>query len=94
MSRSKWKSLFAGLNSSKSVKRVNRSSQMGRNLKITPFYLGQTFKIHNGKGFVKLQVTDGMIGHKFGEFVFTRAKYEYKRRKKRRKMKKKLKKKA
>jgi small subunit ribosomal protein S19 len=76
MSRSKWKGLFTGSNSSKPVKSINRSSQINRNLRITPFYLGQTFKIYNGKSFVELQITEGMVGHKFGEFVFTRAKYE------------------
>lgn len=94
MSRSKWKSFFTGLNSSKSVKSAGQRNQMNRNLKIAPFYLGRTFKVHNGKSFIELKITEGMVGHKFGEFAFTRAKYEYKRRKKRKKMKKKLKKKA
>jgi ribosomal protein S19 len=33
---------------------------------------GHIFLIHNGKGFVSLQVTRDHIGHRFGEFSSTR----------------------
>lgn len=40
---------------------------------IVPEFVGQNFEIHNGKQFVKLFVTEDMVGHKMGEFAPTRA---------------------
>jgi small subunit ribosomal protein S19 len=54
---------------------------MSRDSKIIPKFLGLTFKIHNGKNFVELNVTDNMIGHKFGEFIFTRGRFSFKKKK-------------
>lgn len=93
MSRAKWKSPFLSLNSTEQLKKTNQNNRVGRNCKITLFYLGQEVKVHNGKNFVELQITESMVNHKFGEFAFTRAKYEYKRKKMRKKLKKKIKKK-
>jgi len=39
---------------------------------ILPEFLGLTFGVHNGKKFVPVQVTENMVGHKLGEFVFIR----------------------
>nr|YP_009720863.1 ribosomal protein S19 [Scherffelia dubia]QGP70666.1 ribosomal protein S19 [Scherffelia dubia] len=39
---------------------------------IVPEFIGQTFDIHNGKVFLKLSVTENMVGHKFGEFSRSR----------------------
>lgn len=39
---------------------------------ILPEFVGHTFMIHNGKVFVKLFVTEEMVGHKLGEFAPTR----------------------
>jgi Ribosomal protein S19 len=35
-------------------------------------HVGQTFLVHNGKDMIRVQVTSGMVDHKFGEFVRTR----------------------
>ncbi|MHC5067081.1 MAG: 30S ribosomal protein S19 [Planctomycetota bacterium] len=43
-----------------------------RSCTIVPDFIGHTFSIHNGKGFVQLMVTDNMVGHKLGEFAPTR----------------------
>src|SRR5262245_52118227 len=43
-----------------------------RDCTIVPEFVGQTFEIHNGKNFVKLFVTEDMVGHKLGEFAPTR----------------------
>lgn len=43
-----------------------------RDCTIVPEFVGQTFLIHNGKQFIKLYVTDDMVGHKLGEFSPTR----------------------
>ena len=39
---------------------------------IVPEFIGKNFAIHNGKTFVKLYVTEDMVGHKLGEFAPTR----------------------
>jgi ribosomal protein S19 len=42
----------------------------------------QIFQIYNGKSYVDVSITDDMISHKFGEFVFTREKFSFKKKKK------------
>lgn len=39
---------------------------------IVPEFVNHTFMIHNGKQFVKLFVTEEMVGHRLGEFAPTR----------------------
>lgn len=39
---------------------------------ISPDMVGMTFDVHNGKYFNKVFVTESMVGHKLGEFSFTR----------------------
>lgn len=43
-----------------------------RSSTIVPDFISHTFLIHNGKIFHKLFVTEEMVGHKLGEFAFTR----------------------
>lgn len=81
MSRSLWKGPIISLNLikkvllQKEIKDINKKKTYKiflRNNNILPCYVQNKFLIHNGKSFVNLVVTDGMIGHKFGEFSFTR----------------------
>lgn len=39
---------------------------------ITPEMVGMTFDVHNGKQFLPVYCTESMVGHKLGEFSFTR----------------------
>ncbi|MEQ8850723.1 MAG: 30S ribosomal protein S19 [Phycisphaerales bacterium] len=39
---------------------------------IVPEFVGHTFKVHNGRAFTDLYVTEDMVGHKLGEFALTR----------------------
>lgn len=39
---------------------------------ILPEYVGLTFMVHNGKDFIKVYVTEDMVGHRLGEFSPTR----------------------
>ena len=39
---------------------------------IIPDFVGLTFNVHNGKVFNAVFVTENMVGHKLGEFSFTR----------------------
>jgi small subunit ribosomal protein S19 len=43
-----------------------------RDCTIVPDFVGHTFEIHNGRMFMKLFVTEDMVGHKLGEFAPTR----------------------
>jgi small subunit ribosomal protein S19 len=43
-----------------------------RDCTIVPDFIGHNFLIHNGRQFMKLFVTEDMVGHKFGEFAPTR----------------------
>ena len=80
MSRSLWKGPFVDsfiLQKSK----LQKNEQSNRKIKvwsrrsmILPEFLDQSFEIHNGKQFIALQVTEEMVGHKFGEFASTRKK--------------------
>ena len=39
---------------------------------ILPQFVGLTFGVHNGQKHIPVNVTEDMIGHKFGEFAPTR----------------------
>jgi len=39
---------------------------------ILPQFVGLTFGVYNGRKFIPVNVSDDMIGHKFGEFSPTR----------------------
>lgn len=43
-----------------------------RRCTIVPEFVGQTFEVHNGRVFIKVYVTEEMVGHKLGEFAPTR----------------------
>ena len=43
-----------------------------RDSTIIPEMIGMIFEVHNGKQFVKVKVTEDMIGHRLGEFAPTR----------------------
>jgi len=63
------------------LERVYKADQTGnrepiktwaRACTIVPEFIGKNFAIHNGKTFIKLYVTEDMVGHKLGEFAPTR----------------------
>jgi len=77
MKRSKWKGPFFKQN------RTNKKIKtLPRNYEITSRIVGLSCNVHTGKKFVKLTLVDEMIGHKLGEFVPTRDKFEFKKKKK------------
>jgi small subunit ribosomal protein S19 len=39
---------------------------------ISPEMVGHTIAVHNGKKFIPVYITENMVGHKLGEFSFTR----------------------
>jgi small subunit ribosomal protein S19 len=54
----------------KNEKKVVRS--WSRRSTISPEMVGHTIGVHNGKKFIPVYVTENMVGHKLGEFSFTR----------------------
>jgi small subunit ribosomal protein S19 len=43
-----------------------------RDCTVVPDFIGHTFLVHNGRQFIRLFVTEDMVGHKLGEFAPTR----------------------
>ena len=43
-----------------------------RRCTIVPEFVGHTFKVHNGRVFNDVFVTEDMVGHKLGEFSISR----------------------
>ncbi len=39
---------------------------------ITPEMIGFTFGVHNGKEHIPVHIVEDMVGHKLGEFAFTK----------------------
>jgi small subunit ribosomal protein S19 len=87
MGRSKWKGPFANIQTLNSIKKTGKQEtsknliEITRNSEILPAFIGLTFNVHNGKSYVEILVNEDMIGHKFGEFSFTRAKFVFKKKK-------------
>jgi small subunit ribosomal protein S19 len=57
------------LNASRQKKVIKTWS---RRSTISPDFVGHTLAVHNGKKFIPVYVTENMVGHKLGEFSFTR----------------------
>jgi ribosomal protein S19 len=78
MSRSKYKGPFFKVNLIKKKKWMKITN---KNLTILPEYSNYSVSIYNGKIFINLEINDKMIGFKFGEFINTRKKHIYKKKK-------------
>jgi len=78
MARSIWKGPFVDGYLLKKAE-VSRSSARAEVIKIwsrrstiLPQFVGLTFGVHNGHKHIPVNVSEDMIGHKFGEFAPTR----------------------
>ena len=78
MSRNKNKCPFFKVNLIKKNKWLKIHN---KNLTILPEYINHFIKIYNGKTFVNIKIKEKMIGFKFGEFIYTRKKHIYKKKK-------------
>lgn len=78
MGRSLKKGPYADAKLLRKVEQLNQSNQKkvvktwSRRSTIFPEMVGHTFAVHNGKKFINVYVTENMVGHKLGEFSFTR----------------------
>lgn len=77
MKRSKWKGPLIKASSIKTKLPI-----LPRNYEVTARVIGLICNVYSGKKFVKLNLTDEMIGYKVGEFVPTRERFEFKKKKK------------
>jgi small subunit ribosomal protein S19 len=81
MPRSSWKVPFIDGYLLKKAKDYTNSTKKpiiktwSRRSTILPQFVGINFAVHNGKKFVSVLVSEGMVGHKFGEFAPTRTFY-------------------
>ena len=84
MSRSKWKGPFINPSyfTSKYIKNKKKLTvyPMSKDSNILPKFVGLQFAIYNGQKYINVLVSETMIGHKFGEFVSTRAKFAFKKK--------------
>lgn len=87
MSRAKWKGPFICNNTLNKIKNLKTNLATknylytSRDSEIVPNFVGITFYVHNGKNYSEVTVNENMVGHKFGEFTFTRAKFTFKKKK-------------
>ncbi len=64
----------------KLVRKVQKAEAEGRmpiktwsrRCTVIPEFISHTFMVHNGNKFIKVFVTEDMVGHKLGEFAATR----------------------
>ena len=81
MSRSVWKGPFVDGYLLKKAEKVRESGRnevikiWSRRSTILPQFVGLTFGVYNGQKHIPVNVTEEMIGHKFGEFSPTRTYY-------------------
>jgi small subunit ribosomal protein S19 len=63
------------------LKRIREMNQAGKKAvaktwsrasTIFPYFVGNTFAVHDGKKHVPVYITEDMVGHKLGEFAPTR----------------------
>ena len=78
MPRSVWKGpfvdgyLLAKVEAARASTRNEIIKIWTRRSTILPQFVGLTFGVYNGKKFIPVQVSENMVGHKFGEFSPTR----------------------
>jgi len=68
------------MQSSSNSKRY-RIKTMSRSSTILSEFVDLSFLVHTGNNYRSVTVTEDMVGHKFGEFAFTRQRYSYKKKK-------------
>jgi small subunit ribosomal protein S19 len=77
MSRSTKKGPYVDHNLLEAVEAMNPNDKKqiktwARACTIVPAFVGHTFLVHNGRKFLPVYVYERKIGHKLGEFAFTR----------------------
>lgn len=87
MNRSNWKGPFINKTFLKKSLKIQKDYKLNiqtwsRQSTILPYLVGTTVNVHNGLKFIKIKITEEMVGHKLGEYSLTRARFFYKKTKK------------
>ena len=82
MGRSKWKGPYINKVSLFKHSELKRVPALPRTFEITAKIVGSSFNVYTGRKFIKISITNDMIGHKIGEFCPTREKFVFKKKKK------------
>jgi len=61
---------------------INSIKIKNKNLILFKEFIGITFYVYNGITYKKIIILPNMVGHKIGEFIFTRKLFKYKKKKK------------
>ena len=61
----------------KKISKSKRIKTHKRYIPVTPEMVGMKIQIYNGQKFNLVEITEEMLGHKFGEFSLTRAKIKH-----------------
>jgi len=78
MGRSTKKGPYIDIKLLEKVNQLNKTGEKkpiktwARACTITPEFVGHSFMVHNGRKFLPVYVSERMVGHKLGEFSFTR----------------------
>ncbi len=93
MVRSIWKPNYLDYNLVNAVLNNKNKSiikTMSRSSTILQSFVGLTFEVYTGKSYTKIYIDEKMVGHKLGEFSFTRkiGKIHEKKNKKKKNIKK------
>lgn len=81
--RSRWKGPYIKDNFFQEIRLSTKTSikTTSRNSVVFPFLIHKTINIHNGKFFIPVFINELMLGHKLGEFVPSRLRHIYKKKK-------------
>lgn len=82
MSRAIWKGPFIDPSFYRKKNEISSSKEKiySRRSAISPQFIGREVQIYNGQKWIDIKIKEEMIGHKFGEFAFTRKKTVHKKK--------------
>lgn len=76
MARSSKKGPYVDPKLLKKVQKVGGSRETiktwARSSQIAPEFVGHTLAVHNGRTFINVFISEGMVGHRLGEFAPTK----------------------
>jgi small subunit ribosomal protein S19 len=78
MGRSTKKGPFVDANLLEKVQKANAAGEKKkikvwcRSCTVVPEFIGHTLEVHNGRKWLPIYISEQMVGHKLGEFAFTR----------------------
>lgn len=73
--RSSWKGRYVSKEVYTLFKKglLKNSDIYSRSSRILPEFVGLDLRVHNGRTFYPIHISENMVGYTFGEFVFTKS---------------------